>query len=175
MKLYIISITTLLLISISSCQGGSKQRMIEQRIVEMQIENETLDIINKNPGTKQLTDSLKNDTLNDGDNILGIWEVNNDYYKAIYEIVKFNQQYFGKVHYYNDGTTEIKAVGGEKDFFLEDILYKDGSYTYGKMHLPDGSFYYVRFTLKGDELTVKMTIQGQPYTEVWKRQKEDKN
>jgi hypothetical protein len=171
MKLYIISLASILLFGISSCQGSSKQRMIEQRIVEMQIESETLDTLKQKSDSKQVNESIADNQVNNGDEIIGIWEVNNDYYMAIYEIVKFNQQYFGKVHYYNDGTTEIKSLGGEKDFFLEDILYKDGAYTYGKMHLPDGSFYYVRFTLNGDELTANMTIQGQPYSEVWKRKK----
>jgi len=38
------------------------------------------------------------------------------------------------------------------------------------MYTPNGSFYKVIFTLKNkDALEVLMTIEGEPYKEIWKR------
>ncbi|MEM9918461.1 MAG: hypothetical protein AAF990_10220 [Bacteroidota bacterium] len=107
----------------------------------------------------------------DPDDIQGVWEVKNNYYMAVYEIEKYKGKYVGKIHYYNDGKTEYTGTGNEEDYFIEGITFEDGMYKNGKMHLPDGSFYYVVFTLDGDELTVVMSLKEQPYKEVWKRKK----
>lgn len=102
--------------------------------------------------------------------IEGVWDVKNNYYQAVYEIEENENKYYGKVHYYNDGTTAYKGDNKEKDYFLTDIEFKDGKYINGKMYLPDGSFYNVIFTLKNENtLEVLMTIENQPYTEIWTR------
>lgn len=106
--------------------------------------------------------------------IVGVWDVKNDYYEAVYEIVENDNEFFGKVHYYNDGTTEYKGDDKEKDYFLTDIEFKDGKYINGKMFVPDGSFYNVIFTLKNENtLEALMTVEKQPYTETWTRNKTD--
>lgn len=104
------------------------------------------------------------------DNIVGIWEVKNDFYMAVYEIQKYKGKYVGLVHYYNDGKEEVKGDGGKDYYFMENVTYHNGNYQNGKMHMPDGSKYDVSFVLKNDNhLEAKMKIEGQPYTEIWKR------
>ena len=104
------------------------------------------------------------------DPIIGIWDVKNVYYQATYEIVEHEGKFFGKVHYYNDGKSEYKGDNKKEDYFLTDVEKQNGKYIKGKMYMPDGSFYNVVFTLKNDNtLEAKMTVDGQPYTENWKR------
>lgn len=104
------------------------------------------------------------------DKIIGVWDIKNDYYQAVYEIVEHEGKFFGKAHYYNDGTTEYKGDNKKEDYFLTDIEKKGETYINGKMYLPDGSFYNVIFTLKNDDtLEALMTVEKQPYTETWTR------
>jgi hypothetical protein len=173
------------MLSTYSCQAKDKRaksQMIENRISEIKIEKSKADsITNKNSeGQKnqiiqnQVSDNQlksKNAESNKGDSIIGIWEVKNDYYVAIYEIIKYKEQYFGKIHYYNDGEKEIKAQRSEDDYFLDGVFYKDDKFTSGKMYLQDGSQIQVGFSLNKDELTAKMIIDGQPYKEIWKRKR----
>ena len=104
------------------------------------------------------------------DKIVGVWDVKNDYYQAVYEIVENDGKFFGKVHYYNDGETEYKGDNKKEDYFLTDVEAKDGKYINGKMYLPDGSFYNVIFTLKTENtIEALMTVEKKPYKETWKR------
>lgn len=104
------------------------------------------------------------------DKIIGIWDVKNDYYQAIYEIVEYKGKFFGKIHYYIDGTLEHKGKNKKEDYFLTDIEKNGKKYENGKMYLPDGSFYKVIFTLKNENtLEALMTVEEMPYKEVWKR------
>ncbi len=104
------------------------------------------------------------------DNIIGVWEVKNEYYQGVYEIVEYEGKFFGKVHYYNDGKEEYKGNNKKEDYFLTDVEANDGSYINGKMYLPDSSYYEVIFNLKDENtLEVKMTVQGQPYSEIWNK------
>lgn len=105
-----------------------------------------------------------------GDRILGIWEVKNEYYMAVYEIQRYKDYYVGLVHYYNDGKDEIKGDGSKDFYFLENVKYNQSGYEGGVMHMPDGSQYDVILYLKNEnQLEAKMTIEGQPYTEIWIR------
>ncbi len=170
-------ITILFLMLITACNGKTerKKQMITSGIAEMKSEMDSIrkaTETNKYSGdddpsvVKQLQSKFFSNT---GDSIVGVWEVKNEYYMAIYEIIKYDDQYFGKVHYYNDGTTEYTGNNNEEDYFLEDVFYNDGKYSTGKMYMPDGSHYQVKFTLKGDDLTVQITLEGEPYSETWKR------
>lgn len=106
------------------------------------------------------------------DQIVGVWEVDNQYYKATYEIVEHEGKFFGKVHYFNDGDSEYTGNNKKEDYFLTDVERKGDAYEKGKMYMPDGSFYNVIFKFRGpDELEVSMTVEGQPYKETWKRGK----
>ncbi|MDC1162321.1 DUF2147 domain-containing protein [Tenacibaculum sp.] len=104
------------------------------------------------------------------DKIIGVWNVKNGYYQAIYEIVAYKGKFFGKMHYYNDGSKEYKRENKKKDYFLTDVEKNGKKYVNGKMYLPDGSFYKVIFMLKNENtLEALMTVDGEPYKEIWKR------
>lgn len=104
------------------------------------------------------------------DTIIGVWDVKNDYYEAIYEVVAHEGKYHGKVHYYNDGKDEYKGKDRKKDYFLTDVEYLNGEYVNGKMYGMDGTYYEVIFTIKDkNTLEAKMTVQGEPYKETWTR------
>jgi len=110
------------------------------------------------------------------DNIEGVWDVNNDYYQAVYEIVQYKGKFFGKAHYFNNGDTEYKGNNKKEDYFLVDVEKADKKYINGKMYLPDGSYYQVIIVQPDiDTLEVKMTVQNQPYTETWTRRKTTNN
>ncbi len=51
------------------------------------------------------------------DNIIGVWDVKNDYCQAIYEIFKNDGKFIGKIHYYNDGEIEYKADDKKESYF----------------------------------------------------------
>lgn len=142
------------------------------------IENKKAEINNEKhksvpmPSKKEKS-TIKNDknTPTKADKIIGVWEVKNEYYMAIYEVEKHQDKYIGKIHYYNDGKTEYRGKNAKEDYFLDGVTYENGMYKNGKMYMPYGSNYQVIFKLKSnDELDVKMTVQGSPYTEIWKRQ-----
>ncbi len=167
MKIKTIFLASIFIMTLLSCEGRTerlKQQKIEKQISEMKSEDSI-------SNTVSFKEKLKSKLLPniEGDSIIGVWEVKNDYYMAIYEIVKYDDQYFGKIHYYNDGETEIKAQNSKEDYFLDGIFFKDGKYSDGKMYMPDGTYYEINISLSGDELIVKMTVDGQPYSEVWKR------
>lgn len=180
-KVLIIVIT--ILFAFSSCRGNSakiKRQLINNRISKMRSETDSVQKAVKHQSIK--TDSLLNKDSSlkkqfksmiperePGDSIVGNWEVNNNYCMAIYEIIKFKDQYLGKIHYFNDGKNEIRAQNNDNDYFLYSISYKEGKYTNGKMYMPDGKQHIVNIILKGDELTISMTINGLPYREKWKR------
>ena len=110
------------------------------------------------------------------DKIVGVWNVKNDYYQAVYEIVENKGIFFGKIHYYNDGTREYKGTNEKKDYFLTDLEKKEGKYVNGKMYMPDGSYYNAIFSLKdNNRLEVLMTVDGKPYKEIWTKGKVIKN
>ena len=104
------------------------------------------------------------------DKIIGVWEVDNEYYKAVYEIVEVDNKFYGKIHKYDDGKEQYVGSNSKEDYFLTDVELKGNRYENGKMYLPDGSYYEVIFTLINDNaLKVEMTIENYPYSETWTR------
>ncbi|GEM_PF-2971409 len=172
MNRHLLVIIPLLFLTIYSCKGEAeraKEQMIEHTISEMKAEADT--VLKGNQYKYNVNNTTKTDNSKKGDSIIGVWEVKTQYYMAVYEIVKYKSEYFGKIHYYNDGKTEYKGKNSKDDYFLEDVRYVNGKYTIGKMHMPDGSNYQVKFSLKKDELNILMTVDGHPYKEIWKRKK----
>lgn len=153
----IIGLMASIAISCQSKAEKAKKHLIEERISALK--------------TIIITDSISEKENSKGDSILGVWEVNNEYYKAVFEIVKYKKQYFGKVHYFKDNSKEIKGKNSKEDYFIDGFSFEKGTYQLTKMHLWDGSHYQVKFLLNGDELIAQMTVQGEPYQEVWKRKK----
>lgn len=171
MRLYTISICIILLTTIISCKGKAKKQMVEQRLIELQIEQDAKDSLGKQESKSLASDTIKTASSQEenGDKIIGIWEVNNSYYTAIYEIIKYDDQFYGKVHYYNDGTTEHKGTDSKEDYFLEGIFFKNNKYTEGKMHMPDGTIKTINLLFENDEIKVDMEIDGTSFQEAWKR------
>lgn len=183
MNKHILIIAGAILFSFCSCRAESekqKKQMIEERIYEIKAEiTASQEKENSTVQSKAKTEKTSKDFMeilkeklpqkSKGDSIIGVWEVKNDYYQAIYEIVKHDNQYFGKVHYYNDGKTEVKAQNNQNDYFLDGLFFNDGKYSTATMYMPNGNKLKVIFNLEGNELTAEMTIEGHPYQEVWKR------
>lgn len=169
MKVHQIVCFTLVMLLATSCKSETlrqKEQQINASITAMKTKMDALQ--DMKDGIEANQNPKKDDTA---DKIIGVWEVKNDYYMAIYEIEKMEGKYIGKIHYYNDGKTEYTGKNAEEDYFLDGITYESGTYKNGKMYMPDGTNYQVIFTLKNnDELEVKMTVQGSSYTEIWKRQ-----
>lgn len=171
----ILSLAFVLLFTIS-CKGEAqkkKEQHINNRISEMKTEMDSIKKeetkVIENSTAQKVQKQTKQD--NKADKIMGVWEVKNDYYMAIYEVEKYQDRYIGKIHYYNDGKTEYIGKNTKEDYFLDSISYENGTYINGKMYMPDGSNYQVIFKQKSnDELEAKMTIQGSPYIKIWKRQ-----
>lgn len=181
----ILILAVALTLAFSSCKGRTeqlKEKMIETRISEMKTEldsingnqNKAAKVQEKEKTEKQsFSEKLKSKLpqKSPGDSIIGVWEVKNDYYMAIYEIIKYDDQYFGKIHYYNDGSTEIKAQNDENDYFLDGVVYKNGTFSSGTIYTPDGKSNKIEIDFKGDEIHISMTIDGSAYKETWKRKR----
>lgn len=166
----------LLIFSFTACKGEKqrhKEQLVAESITEIKTEIESNQEVmdTTNAEEERLTEQVKSTILgtSPGDSIIGIWEVKNDYYMAIYEILKYKDEYIGKMHYYNDGKSEYEAQGNEEDYFLDGITYANGKYSNGNIYMPGDKKYSAEFTLEGDTLQVKMTMDGYPYTEIWKR------
>lgn len=183
MKVHQILSFAFVLLLTTSCKSETqkqKEQQINTSISEMKTEMDSIkkekNSLVENPITEKSTEKIvqkQPQQENKADKIIGVWEVKNDYYMAIYEVEKYQDKYIGKIHYYNDGKTEYKGKNAKDDYFLDGVTYENGIYKNGKMYMPDGSNYQVIFNLKNnDELEVKMTVQGSPYTEIWKRQKQ---
>lgn len=156
-------------------QSEHMQTSVEQKVSDNKSNvSQSKEVIFSSKGDREDKNSQYIVGLSESDKIIGIWEVKNDYYMGVYEIQKHKGKYIGLLHYYNDGSEEIKGDGSEKFYFLNDVVFKDGKYVDGKMYMPDGSNYQVVFTMKNeDSVTAKMIIEDQLYTETWKRKKID--
>ncbi len=107
------------------------------------------------------------------DVIVGVWQVKTDYYQAIYEIESYDGSFVGKVHYYNDGQTEIKE-NKDNMYFISDLNKQGERYVAGKMYMPDGSYYEFNVDPIGeDHLKISMTVDSQAYSEDWFRYQKD--
>jgi hypothetical protein len=158
--------TLLVMFSCKNDKQEQKEQAIENSVEIMKREMDSIE----NEASK--VEVEKNKSHLKSNEIIGVWEVKNDYNWAIYEIERYKNSFVGKIHYYNDGTTEYTKGDKKAYYFLSDLVYENGIYTNGKIHMLDGSNYQVIITLKDkDELELKMTVEGQPYTETWKRQK----
>lgn len=175
MRVYIILSFASVLLLTTSCKSEiqkQKERQINKNISAMKMEMDSIQKPNDSIVAIQSSKPIeqpKNESKID--NIIGIWEVKNDYYMAVYEIERYKNQYIGKIHYYNDGKTEHKGKNNKNDYFLEKVSYEKGIYK-GNIYMSDGKKSQVIFRLKNkDEIEAKMSIQGSPYVEIWKRQK----
>ena len=107
----------------------------------------------------------------DTNQIIGIWQVKNEYVEARYEMIEYGNYYFGKIHYYNDGNVEYKGSNKEEDYFISDVAFKDSTYVNGYMQYPDGKTSSINFDfIDHNNIKVTTNYDGQAYSEIWKRE-----
>lgn len=102
--------------------------------------------------------------------IIGIWNVKTDYYEGTYEIISSENEFHGKIHSYKDDKNTYKGKDRKEDYFLVDATFKDGKYIGGRMYSFDQKYYNVIITMiNNNQLEVQMTVDGEPYKEIWNR------
>jgi len=106
------------------------------------------------------------------DKIVGVWTVTNEYNKGVYEIVESEGKFYGKIHKYSENDKEYLGNNKEEDYFLTDVGLTNGKYINGIIHIDEKTTYRVEFSFDSDDvLKVVMTINNEPYTELWTRKK----
>ena len=111
---------------------------------------------------------------NENDVILGTWEVNNNSYRASYEIVKDGQGFSGEVLHYDDGTTQYSQQKDNQRYVFqnaqkEDSIYVDGiSGASKKTENAPAKSISLKVKHK-DTLEVTSYILNHPIKELWTR------
>lgn len=104
------------------------------------------------------------------DRIVGKWKVDNEFNKAVYEIVEVNNTFYAKIHSYKDSKKSYTGKNTKEDYFITDVKKIEKGYSSGKLYTDKDTFYKVFLSFKNtDELEVKMTIDNYPYKELWTR------
>jgi len=103
--------------------------------------------------------------------IIGLWSVKSNYYKATYKISLQKNNLIGKVMYYNDGTTLLKETKTDKDIFLFNLKEtKNHSYIDGVSGATETKNQTTSIKIKHkDTLEVTTHILKKPLTETWIR------
>ena len=102
--------------------------------------------------------------------IIGLWKVNSNFYKATYKIVEEQNKLIGKVIYYNDDTTVLHETGTDKDIFLFNLKPNKAGYVDAVSGATKTKNYYTSIKTKHkDTLEVTTYIQNKPLTETWTR------
>ncbi len=103
--------------------------------------------------------------------IIGLWDVKSNYYRATYKIEFQNNRLVGKVIYYNDDTTVLKETKTDKDLFLFNLKQKsDNNYIDAVSGATKTNNQTTSITIKHkDTLEVTSYIMKKPLTEIWIR------
>ncbi|WP_460219267.1 hypothetical protein [Psychroserpens sp. MEBiC05023] len=107
--------------------------------------------------------------------LLGKWEVDSKYYRAIYNIIKSNDSVKGKVLYYNDDTTIIRESDGKDYYIFMDLKEDEGIYVdaiSGATKSNDIKPNIELNLIHLDTLDVTTYIRNKPLKEIWIRVKE---
>ena len=108
--------------------------------------------------------------------ILGIWQVQSNFYRATYKIEKQGKKLIGKVLYYNDDTTILNETGTDKDIFLSDLKYKDDVYVDAISGATNTTEEGISIKIKHkDTLEVTSYIRHKPLVEIWTRKPAQNN
>lgn len=108
--------------------------------------------------------------------IEGIWKVNNNHYKATYQIIQEQNRLIGKVIYYNDGTTILHETGTDKDLFLFNLKQKNNTYVDAVSGATNNKTNTTIIKTKHiDSLEVTSYIMKKPITEIWIRKTKNNN
>ena len=102
--------------------------------------------------------------------IFGEWNVQSNYYRAIYKIEKQNGKIIGKVLYYNDDTTVLHETGTDKDIFLEDLKFKENKFIDAVSGATKTNKEALTIEVKHkDTLKVTSYVMHKPSVEIWIR------
>lgn len=102
--------------------------------------------------------------------ILGKWQVQSSFYKAIYKIEKQNKKLVGKVLYYNDDTTVLHETKTDKDIFLKDLKFKNNQFIDAVSGATKTIQKSTSIKVKHkDTLQVTSYVMKKPSIEIWTR------
>ena len=99
--------------------------------------------------------------------LIGVWEVNTPYHKAVYSIEEYEDNIVGKIKYYNDNTFVYKESGTPKDIFLHKLKRKDSLYIDAISGATNTNHEWVIQQKHLDTLEVTQYIHNKPLQEVW--------
>ena len=105
--------------------------------------------------------------------IVGLWNVQSNYYKATFKIASEKNKLVGKVIYYNDDTTILHETRTEKDIFLFNLKETDNNtYIDAVSGATETKKHTTSISIKHkDTLEVTTYISKKPLTETWIRNK----
>lgn len=104
--------------------------------------------------------------------ILGVWNVQSDFYQAKYKIEQKGNRLVGALLYYNDDTKELKATHTDKDIFLKNLKKKNGIYVDAISGATIMDHSHLELVIKSrDTLEVSTHIMNQRLKEYWTREK----
>ena len=99
--------------------------------------------------------------------LIGVWEVNTPYHKAVYSIEKEESNIVGKIQYYNDHTFIYESTGTSKDIFLHRLKRKDSIYVDAISGATQTNYEWVLQRKHQDTLYVTQYIHHKPLQEIW--------
>ncbi|MCL7752149.1 hypothetical protein [Polaribacter sp. Z022] len=105
--------------------------------------------------------------------IIGLWNVKSNHYKATYKIEFQETKLVGKVIYYNDDTTVLHETGTKKDLFLFNLKKENNIYVDAVSGATNTETYATTIKEKHkDTLEVTTFIMKKPLIETWIRNTE---
>lgn len=105
--------------------------------------------------------------------IIGEWKVLSNFHRAIYNIELLDNKLVGRVIYYNDDTTELRATNTNSDLFLFDLKSQNNN-TYVDAISGETTLNNHATTLEvihKDTLITTTYYQKKPIKEIWIRTK----
>lgn len=104
--------------------------------------------------------------------ILGVWNVQSDFYRAKYKIEQRGNKLVGALLYYNDDTKELKATHTDQDIFLKNLKKKNGLYIDAISGATITNHSQMEIVIKSkDTLEVSTHIMNEVLKEYWIREK----
>ena len=103
--------------------------------------------------------------------VSGAWQVENSFYKAIYQLELNEGMLTAMVLNYDDGTTRFVHQGGPGQYLFKDLQWKEGIYVDGMAGATArADSFEFSLQLQADHtLNVKRQISGKILEETWTR------
>ncbi|WP_292945370.1 hypothetical protein [Olleya sp. UBA1516] len=104
--------------------------------------------------------------------LLGVWQVKSNYYKATYSIINENDSIKAKVLYYNDGTTILRKEDKNTFYVFENLKPSNNGYVDAVSGATKTNEIKPNIELQSlhkDTLEVITYLRNKPLKEVWIR------